>query len=162
MDPVRVLFVCLGNICRSPMAEALFRHHVIEAGLADRFEIDSAGTGSWHIGSPPHPDTQEQLRLNNIAVGLQRARQAVVDDAETFDYIVAMDDDNATDLARLFGAAADSTAVSRLLEHTDAGVLDVPDPYHAGGYDRVYELVDAGTLGLLAFICAREGLTGHA
>lgn len=157
MEPIRVLFVCLGNICRSPMAEAVFRHLVVEAGLADRIQADSAGTGDWHLGSAPHPSTQEQLRLNGVVVGDQQARQVRRDDAELFDYVVAMDSANLGDLRRSFGMDQHAQ-LSLLLDHADADLVDVPDPYYAGGYDRVYELVDDGCRGLLVLICRREGI----
>jgi protein-tyrosine phosphatase len=147
----------MGNICRSPMAEAVFRHLAVEAGVADRFDIDSAGTGSWHVGSPPHPKTQAELRANAVAVGDQRARQVTRADADA-DYVVAMDTDNLDDLAALFGDDAHAH-LCLLLEHArDADERDVPDPYYAGGYDRVYELVADGCAGLLDFLTRREGL----
>jgi protein-tyrosine phosphatase len=156
-SPIRVLFVCMGNICRSPMAEALFRHKVEQAGLADRFEIDSAGTHAYHEGSAPHPETQEQLRLNEIEIGDGRSRVVTADDLESFDYVIAMDGENVENMAAL-SEAAPHAHVSRLLEWADGDLVDVPDPYYVGGYDRVFDLVDAGCDALLESICEREGL----
>lgn len=146
------------------MAEAVFRDLVKNAGASDEFHIDSAGTGSWHLGSPPHPETQTELRRNNIEVGGQRARQVTIDDFGDFDYIVAMDSDNASDLRKIESRAQKSDIdcvanISLLLEHAPRlGVRDVPDPYYAGGYDRVYELVSQASAQLLEFICEQESL----
>lgn len=158
---IRVLFVCMGNICRSPMAEAVFRHLVEQAGLQDQFEIDSAGTGPWHVGSGPHPETLEQLTLHGIDGSSQRARQVQADDLSRFDYVVAMDATNLADLRQL--QAQSSAEVVRLLDfahETDAA--DVPDPYYAGGYDHVYELVNTGCHGLLNHILEHDLTTGRA
>ena len=170
--PIRVLMVCLGNICRSTMAESTLRHLVAEAGLARAIEVDSAGTGSWHIGSAPHPETQAQLRSNGIDVGDGRARQVTASDLEEFDYVVAMDAENLADLeslaARTFesGELEPHAELSLLLQHATRRevrqVHEVPDPYLVGGYDRVFELVNDGCAGLLAHLVEREGLTPRA
>jgi protein-tyrosine phosphatase len=164
---VRVLMVCLGNICRSTMAEATLRHLAVEAGLAHAIEVDSAGTGDWHVGSPPHPQTQEQLVANGIDVGPGRARQVTEDDLEAFDHVVAMDTQNLADLRRLAARAGGGDAdavharITLLLDDAGAaagGERDVPDPYLVGGYDRVFELVHAGCRGLLDRLARDEGL----
>ncbi|WP_281886103.1 low molecular weight protein-tyrosine-phosphatase [Paenibacillus sp. YYML68] len=145
-----VLFVCLGNICRSPMAEAVFRNVVCEAGLEDRIRIDSAGTGNWHVGKPPHEGTRDILQRNGISCDGQRARQVSVDDFKEFDYIIAMDTQNEADLRRLQGAEAGSAQLLRLLELLPARALrDVPDPYFTGNFEEVYEMVTEGCLALL-------------
>jgi protein-tyrosine phosphatase len=157
VDTISVLFVCLGNICRSPMADAVFQQLVIDEGLGDRFVVDSAGTGAWHLGQPPHPGTLEQLELHGIDGSKLQARQVSRFDLDHFDYVVAMDDEN---LAGLKMLATDHHAeVTLLLSHTDEfNELEVPDPYYAGGYDRVYELVLAGCTGLLDHIREVEGI----
>ncbi len=156
-EPVRVLFVCMGNICRSPMAEAVFRRHVTDAGIAAHFLIDSAGTGSWHVGEPPHHGTLAILSRRGIDPGNQRARQITRSDFDRFDYIVAMDHENLAALQRL---RRDSQAqISLLLAHAPGlSVREVPDPYYSGGFDLVFDLVDAGCRGLLAHIREREGI----
>ena len=144
---VNVLFVCLGNICRSPMAEAVFRDLVQKKGLAGRFEIASAGMGDWHAGAPPHPGTREALKRHGIAPdGLvaKAVSQAMLDRA---DYVVAMDDDN---LADLRSWRIDRRKVSRLLDYApEVETRDVPDPYYDGRFELVYQLVSIGSQGLL-------------
>jgi len=155
--PVRVLFVCMGNICRSPMAEAVFRHLVAEAGLADRFAIASVGTGPWHVGKPPHHGTLALLAQRGVDHGGKRAAQLVVADFDRYDYIVAMDEENLADMSQLHRPAGGRARL--LLDFApETGEREVPDPYYTGGFDYVYELVLAGCRGLLAHIREREGL----
>jgi protein-tyrosine phosphatase len=152
---IRVLFVCLGNICRSPMAEAVFLHLVKEAGLQDKIEADSAGTGDWHIGANPHRGTQRILARNAINYTHQ-SRQIGKQDFDSFDYFVVMDNMNFDDVLAL---GAPSNKVSRLLEYVwGSPTLEVPDPYYTDRFDEVYELVKAGCEGLLARIRADHSL----
>lgn len=145
-----ILFVCLGNYCRSPMAEALFRHHAREERVLDRFRIDSAGTGDWHLGKPPHRETIAQLELHGIDATGMLARQITVDDLRSFDHVIAMDLANVRDLRSLGGSPADATISLLLEELPDTEITEVPDPYYVGSYDVTYELVDAGCRALLA------------
>lgn len=143
---IRVLFVCLGNICRSPMAEAIFRQQVKEAGLEDQIQTDSAGTGDWHVGKPPHEGTRKLLKQKNIDAGGLLARQLHIDDFGKFDYIVAMDDSNYTSIAQLFerhGKGKHPRLVKMLFFHPTQSNGDVPDPYYTGNFEEVYELLDA-------------------
>ncbi|WP_077620618.1 low molecular weight protein-tyrosine-phosphatase [Bacillus sinesaloumensis] len=149
---IKVLFVCLGNICRSPMAEAIFRDLVKKEGLVDQIEVDSAGTGDWHIGRPPHEGTQKILTKNNISFEGMKARQVIANDLENFDYIIAMDSSNVGNLNKIF-MNEKTGKVQRLLDLVDGSkILDVPDPYYTGNFDEVYELVSNGCQRLLDVI----------
>ena len=157
MTETAVLFVCMGNICRSPMAEAVFRHLVEEAGLSGSIRIDSAGTHSYHLGNEPHPETQVELGRQGIAVGGQRSRLVTEADLAAFDHVVAMDRANVAELQALASAPEQADRISLLLDHANGVDTDeVPDPYYVGGYDRVYELVDAGCRGLLETVLATD------
>ena len=156
---VRVLFVCLGNICRSPMAEAVFRHLVEQAGLGDQIVVDSAGTSDYHLGERAHHGTRAVLGAHGIEYD-GRARQVTPDDFEQFDYILAMDNDNLAALRRT--APPETRAViRRFLDFADGvGTHEVPDPYYYGQaeFEYVYQLVRRGAEGLLAHIRAEKGL----
>jgi protein-tyrosine phosphatase len=151
---VRVLFVCLGNICRSPMAEAVFQDLVADAGLTDQFEIDSAGTGSWHVGEKAHRGTRRVLAAHGISYD-GRARQ--ITDADLADdrtYIIAMDQDNMNSLRNRYG---DHHRLYRLLDFADQDeIRDVPDPYYSDNFEFVYQLVADGCRGLLEMIRQEE------
>ena len=152
---IRVLFVCLGNICRSPMAEALFRHRVRLAGLQDKIEADSAGTGDWHVGEPPHAGTARLLAENKIEYD-HCARQLTLRDLNDFDYIITMDAMNLEDVRALGRGRA---RVAPLLSFApDAGTTEVPDPYYTGNFEEVYGLVSEAADGLLAAIRREHSL----
>jgi protein-tyrosine phosphatase len=146
--PIRILFVCMGNICRSPLAESIFRHRARDRGVLDRFVIDSAGTGDWHAGERPDGRMRGVARQRGVVVDGQ-ARQVVPHDFERFDYLICMDDSNRRQLER-FGAPK---AKLRLLLDADpsAPVREVPDPYYGGrrGFESVYNLVDRACSALL-------------
>jgi protein-tyrosine phosphatase len=149
----RVLMVCMGNICRSPMAEALLRHHARERGLDGLVDVDSAGTHSYHLGHPPHPETVAELSRNGIDVGEQRSRLIEAADLTTCTMVLAMDRENLDRIEELAADVPVGTVVARtglLLDFASgANEAEVPDPYYVGGYDVVYQLVDAGCRGLL-------------
>ena len=150
---IRVLFVCMGNICRSPMAEAVFQNMIKEAGLENQIEADSAGTGDWHVGNSAHRGTLDILQKNNIEYK-GRSRVVVQNDLSDFDYIVIMDEQNRRDLQEMFGAA--SSDVKFLLDYgvkaKQTHIREVPDPYFTGGFETVYNLVQDGCAGLLEAI----------
>lgn len=158
---IRVLFVCLGNICRSPLGEGIFRHHVVQAGLLEHFEVDSAGTGNWHVGEEPHVDSQRVARKRGIDLSLQRARQIRAQDLLEFDYILAMDSQNHRDLMAMATAPQATARIMRMMDFAPArGLGDVPDPYFGDpeGYEITFELIDEATRGLLAHIVAEREL----
>jgi len=134
------------------MAEALFRHRVVAAGLDDRIAIDSAGTGDWHIGKPPHEGTRDVLDRNGISHDGLRARLLQADDLATFDWVVAMDHNNVRDIHRVGSGAARVRTMLSFVPEWDG--REVPDPYFDGRFDDVYELLDRATDELLS--CIRE------
>jgi protein-tyrosine phosphatase len=155
---IRVEFVCLGNICRSPMAHAVFQQLVNQAGLSDRIIVDSAGTGRWHVGEPVHRGTREVLSRNGIEFD-HRARQISRSDVSEADYVVAMDADNFADLQHLVRRELPDGKLFMLLDFAPEGSpREVPDPYYEDNFDHVYELVEAGCRGFLAHIRAEHDL----
>ncbi|MBC2315345.1 low molecular weight phosphotyrosine protein phosphatase [Listeria booriae] len=146
---VRVLFVCLGNICRSPMAEGMFRAKVDAAGLSDAIRIDSAATGNWNLGNPPHRGTQQVLTKHGIDYSQMRARLIDKDDFADFDYVIGMDGSNMHDLEALKPLESD-VVLKKLMDFApDEGQHDVPDPYYTGNFAETERLVSAGCDGLL-------------
>lgn len=160
-DKLKVLFVCLGNICRSPLAEGVFRHLVEQAGLADRFEIDSAGTSSYHIGDAPDHRTSAVALARGVRLS-GTARQLTAADLQRFDYVLVMDDDNLRAVRRLADAQPPRAQI-RLLREFDGdakGELDVPDPYYGGarGFENVHDIVERSCGVLLEQLRAQHGI----
>lgn len=157
---IKVLFVCLGNICRSPMADGVFQHKVNQAGLGSKIMVDSAGTGSWHVGDQAHKGTRNILKKHNIPYD-GRARQFKKRDLSDFDYILAMDSSNLTTIRQHAGGESDGEIRLFLSYAKEAGTVDieaVPDPYYDDRFDYVYELVEKGSDALLAHIKAKHNL----
>lgn len=157
---IKVLFVCLGNICRSPMADGVFQHKVNQAGLSDKIMVDSAGTGSWHVGQEAHIGTRNVLKKHQIAYD-GRARQFARRDLSDFDYILAMDNSNLSNIRQYAGGESDGEIELFLSYAQSAGIVDretVPDPYYDDRFDYVYDLVNKGCDALLAHIRQKHNL----
>jgi protein-tyrosine phosphatase len=154
---IRVLFVCLGNICRSPSAEAVFRHHVREAGLLEVVHIDSAGTSDYHAGFPADERARVAAQRRGYDMSGLVARQVRDQDFQVFDYLLAMDRANLRDLQRR--APAQHAPKARLFMEFSAAYpgVEVPDPYYGGdrGFERVLDMLEDGSRGLLAEIRGR-------
>ncbi len=147
---VRVLMVCLGNICRSPTAHIVFAQRVLEAGLQERVRVDSAGTGDWHIGHPPDARSQTAAAQRGYDMSALRARQVRARDFQDFDLLLAMDENNLRDLQRL--APPEHRHKLRLfMDFADLEERSVPDPYYgeAQDFQRVLDLVETAADGLL-------------
>ncbi len=157
---VRVLFVCMGNICRSPTAQGVFGKLVAEAGLLEQIEIDSAGTHAYHVGEPPDPRAQETALRRGIDLAPLRARRATPQDFERFDYVLAMDQDNYRALSSICPPGGGfEQRLALLMDYApQARVREVPDPYYggAGGFDAVFDMVEEAAAGLLEEIRSRH------
>jgi protein-tyrosine phosphatase len=154
----RVLFVCLGNICRSPTAEGVFRELVNQKGVADQISIDSAGTGDWHIGRPADVRAAQAALSRGYDLSSLRARQAIADDFRQFDYVLAMDESNLNNLRQL--APVDFQGYLGLfLDFSQQDeYTEVPDPYYGGeqGFELVLDLIEDASEGLLQHILSRR------
>ena len=151
-DTTGVLFVCLGNICRSPLAEGIFQHLVEEAGVSDEFEIDSAGTGAWHVGERPDTRAIAVARAHGITLP-SRARQITPEDLDHFDYVIAMDLENVRNLENMAESSRTDVQIHLLREFDPEHTGDeVPDPYYGGasGFEKVFKIVSQSCEALLA------------
>ncbi len=146
-----VLFVCLGNICRSPTAHGIFEKMVKQEGLEDKIIVDSCGTGAWHIGQQPDDRTQKAALLKGYDLSYLRARRIDASDFEKFDYILAMDTRNLADVMKQAPATYNGRLQLFLDFSSDKNVLEVPDPYYGGndGFNRVFNLVELTCQNLL-------------
>ena len=153
---ISVLFVCMGNICRSPTAEGVFRHHASEAGLSDRVFVDSAGTHAYHVGEPPDRRAIAAAERRGVSLLDLRARRVSDADFDRFDYIIAMDVDNVAQLQEQ-GSPEHHSKVRLFLDFSSGSEQEVPDPYYGGaaGFERVLDLVEDASRGLLETLFKR-------
>jgi len=152
--PKSILFVCMGNICRSPAAEIIFRHQAREAGIEDQLHIDSAGTISYHAGNPPDPRMSETLRQRGYTVK-GRARQVQAADLERFDLILTMDEDNLAEVRSLDPSGHKHAKIRPFVDYlTEHEAPRIPDPYYGGqkGFETVIELLEDGCRSLIETI----------
>ncbi len=160
-SPIRVLFVCLGNICRSPLAEGVFRKMVDERGLGSLIEVDSAGTGAWHVGEPPDGRMAEVALANGVSLENQSARQLSEPDLQRFTHIYVMDKSNLHDTLYLDTADRYGHKVRLFREFDPApGDYQVPDPYYGGenGFREVYGIVERTAAAILDRLVEENGL----
>ncbi|MFT4825934.1 MAG: protein-tyrosine phosphatase [Halioglobus sp.] len=148
---MKVLFVCLGNICRSPTAHGVFEDMVAQRGLQEHIEIDSCGTGDWHIGGSPDPRASAEAKSRGYDLSHLRARQVVPEDFDHFDYILAMDNQNLADLRAMSPKGYGGRLDLFMTYAADTDIAEVPDPYYGGdqGFATVLDLIESASEGLL-------------
>ena len=141
---IKVLFVCLGNICRSPTAHAVLERKLAMAGLSEVVEVDSAGTAAWHVGKQPDLRSQQTARKRDYDLSHLRARQAMADDFLEFDYVLAMDDENLGNLKAIVPKKTKSSPKLFLKSYSTLGFTQVPDPYYGGegGFEAVLDMIE--------------------
>ncbi len=149
--PIKVLFVCMGNICRSPTAHGVFESLVERAGLSQQIQVDSAGTHAYHVGNPPDPRSQQTALSRGFDLSGQRARKAAREDFLQFDYVLAMDRDNYQHLRALCPPGMEEKLSLFMDFAPELGLDEVPDPYYGGsrGFDKVFDMVELAAQGLL-------------
>lgn len=158
MKKIKILFCCMGNICRSPTAHGVFQALVEREGLSHRIEVDSAGTHAYHIGNPPDPRSQEMAERRGVDLSELRARKAVTEDFEMFDYVLAMDRANYDDLLDICPPQHEEKLRLFLDFASGTDMSEVPDPYYGGarGFEEVFDLVENASAGLLREIQRRH------
>ena len=159
-EKISCLFVCLGNICRSPMAEGVFTALVSKHGLAGHFTLDSAGTGGWHAGEAPDPRSIRTAQNHGVDISHQRSRVLVPHDLERFDYIFAMDQSNHANILKR-NPEAPTDVVHMFLSLTAGADAQVPDPYYDrdDGFEQVWGMVSEASAAWLSRICQEHGLS---
>lgn len=161
--PIRILMVCLGNICRSPTAHGVIEKYIHDKGLSPLIEVDSAGTGDWHLGEAPDPRSSEAAARRGYDLSQQRSRQVQTADFHNFDYILAMDTTNLRDLEKLCPTNA-SASLHLFLEFGECSEESVPDPYYSGaqGFELVLDLVEQASENVLKQLVSIHSLTAKS
>ncbi|MBA2618507.1 MAG: low molecular weight phosphotyrosine protein phosphatase [Rubrobacter sp.] len=157
---IKVLFVCMGNICRSPISQGVFENVLRREGLEGEVEVDSAGTGDWHVGRPPDERALRSADLRGLDIGHLRARQVTPEDCRIFDYVLIMDEENYRAVSAICGGSAE---VRPFLDFaTGSPEREVPDPYFGdpGGFEHVLDLVEEASEGLIEEIRKRHPVVG--
>jgi protein-tyrosine phosphatase len=149
---MKILFVCLGNICRSPMAEAVMKEKLASSGFADKVTVASGATSRWEEGNPPHPGTQKILNKHNISFEGMYSTPITTQDFENYDLLIGMDNSNVEDMKRI--APAGTTDKIHLFMELVNGkeTEEVPDPYYTGDFEQTYQMVNEGTEAWLAYL----------
>ena len=157
---IKVLFVCMGNICRSPTAQGVFEKLLDDTQLTDRIQVDSAGTHAYHVGEPPDHRAQTSAGRRGIDLSRQRARRVAVEDFDAFDYVVAMDAENKASLLAICPEEFHNKVTLFMVHTSDYSQDSVPDPYYGGasGFEKVLDMVEAASLGFLETIKQERGL----
>ncbi|MGJ8664003.1 MAG: low molecular weight protein-tyrosine-phosphatase [Marinicella sp.] len=154
----KILFICMGNICRSPTAEAVFSQWVKGKGMANSYYLDSAGTHSYHVGSQPDKRSMQAAKKRGIDMSHLRARQVCADDFDQFDYLVVMDDDNKCNLESMFPMKSQDKVVSMMQFADNHDYDEVPDPYYGegDGFELVLDLLEQASTGLFEFLTENQ------
>ena len=160
--PVQLMFVCLGNICRSPLAHGVFQSMVDEAGLSHLFRISSSGTGAWHVGQPPDRRMRREAARHGYHLDGIRAQQFAPRDLQTCDHILAMDRNNLRSIQSAAASPKQKSKVQLFRCHDPEGIGDVPDPYYDGRFELVFEIVERTAKSLLDDLLIRYGLGSQA
>ncbi|MCP4429872.1 MAG: low molecular weight phosphotyrosine protein phosphatase [Gammaproteobacteria bacterium] len=156
---VNVIFVCMGNICRSPTAHGVFQTLVDEHNLSDVIGVESAGTHSYHIGNPPDLRSQSTALKNNVDLSALKARRFIRDDFDDFDYIIGMDADNIADMQSIEPESHEANVVLMLEYSTKYDQKEIPDPYFGNdGFDMVFDMIEDASTGLLNHIRSKHKL----
>ena len=160
--PVRIMFVCLGNICRSPLAHGVFEHLIRARALVGQFEVASSGTGAWHLGQLPDRRMRSTASKHGVQLDHIRAQEFTPDDLQTYDHIYAMDQGNLYNILSFDHGAQHRDKVTLFRTHDPVGAsLDVPDPYYSGRFDEVYAIVSRTCEAILEHLVAAESISAR-